>query len=191
MRTLTFSHLNLLPLIRTNCPEENHVSGTKPSCPGLKMAEVLGLVASGISVAQVAGSLVTASLKLKALLDEVKNAPETLRDMLDQLELLTPILSEATTEGNDATSTNPSRLSAHSHVQQALQNVLRACQTASEQLELLTTDLISQVDMARGGVRRKRAMIKVVLKKGTLAQYETRLQKTIQLVTLAQNTYIM
>lgn len=155
------------------------------------MAEVLGLVASGFSVAQVAGSLVTGSLKLKALLDEVKNAPETLRDMLDQLELLTPILCEATAEGNDATSTSASRLPAHSRVQKALRNALRACQTASEQLEFLTTDLMSQVDMARGGVRRKRAMVKVVLKKGTLAQYETRLQKTIQLLTLAQNTYIM
>lgn len=154
------------------------------------MAEVLGLVASGISVAQVAGSLVTASLKLKALLDEVKNAPENLRDMLDQLELLTPILCEATANSDDVAGTSPS-LSAHSHVQQALQKALGACQTASEQLELLAADLMSQINNARGGVRRKHAKVKVVLKKGTLAQHEIRLQKTIQLLTLAQNTYIM
>lgn len=155
------------------------------------MAEVLGLVASGISVAQVAGSILTDSLKLKSLLDEVKNAPECLRDMLDQLELLTPILCEATTSDYDAASTSLPHPSAHSHVQQALQNTLRACQTAGEQLELLAADLMSQIDVARGGVRLKRAMVKVVLKKGTLTQYGTRLQKMIQLLTLAQNTYIM
>lgn len=155
------------------------------------MAEVLGLVASGLSIAQIAGSIVTASLKLKALLDEVKDAPENLRDMLDHIELLTPILCEATAGGGDVANTSPPHLSATSHLEQALQKVLAACQTAGEQIELLATDLMSQIGVARGGVRRKRAMVKVVLKKGKLAQYEMRLQKTIQLLTLAQNTYIM
>lgn len=155
------------------------------------MAEVLGLVASGMSVAQIAGSIVTTSLKLKGLLDEVKGAPENLRDMLDHLELLAPIFYEAVTESDDATGRSSPLLSAHSHVQHALQKAYTACQSAGEQLELLATDLMSQIDVARGGVMRKRAMFKVVLKKGMLAQCEMRLQKTIQLLTLAQNAYIM
>lgn len=155
------------------------------------MAEVLGLVASGISVAQFAGSIVTTSLKVKALLDEVKGAPESLRDTLDHIEILTPILCEATTGGDDGAGTNSPASPATSNLQQAMQKALKACQMASEQLELLARSLTSEIDAARGSVRRKRAMVKVVLKKGTLVQYETRLQKAVQLLTFAQGTYIM
>lgn len=155
------------------------------------MAEVLGLVASGISVAQVAGSIVTTSLKVKGLLDEIKDAPETLENMLDQIDLLTPILCEATADSHEVAGTSPLPLPATSHLQQALQKTLAACQTAGEQLQLLATDLMSQINVAHGGVRRMRAIVKVVLKKSTLARYEARLQKIIQLLTLAQNTYIM
>ncbi|KAG8162124.1 hypothetical protein KVR01_007889 [Diaporthe batatas] len=157
------------------------------------MAEVLGLVASGLSVAQVAGSIVTNSLKLKALLDEVKDAPDNLGYMLNRLQLLAPVLCETTPDGGDAAGTNaplPSA-SANAHLQQAMQNALAACQAASEQLQGLVTDLMSQVNTNRGGLRRKSAMVKIVLKKGTLAQYEMRLQNTIQLLTLAQSSYIV
>lgn len=156
------------------------------------MAEVLGLVASGLSVARITGSIVTTSFKIKALLDEVKDAPETLRDMLGHIELLAPILCEAATGGDDgAGTTNLPQLPATSHLQQALQKTLATYQAADDQLEILAGSLMSQINTARGGVRLKRAVVKVVLKKGLLAQYETRLQKTIQLLTLAQNTYIM
>lgn len=152
------------------------------------MAEVLGLIASGLSVAQIAGSIVTTSIKIKALLDEVKEAPDSLKDMLEYIELLTPILCEATTNGDESAGiTNSLPLAATLHIQQALAR----CRAASEQLQLLARSLVSQIDTARGGVRRKRAMLKVVLKKGTLAEYEKRLQRTIQLLTLAQNAYTL
>ncbi|KAG6362390.1 hypothetical protein INS49_010620 [Diaporthe citri] len=155
------------------------------------MAEVLGLVASGLSVAQIAGSIVITSLKVKALLDEVKDAPEGLRNMLDHIELLAPILCEATAGGDEGAGTNLALLPATSHLQQAMQRALAACQAAGEQLELLARSLMSQIEAARGGVRRKRAAVKIVLKRGTLAQYETRLQRTVQLLSLAQSTYMI
>lgn len=155
------------------------------------MAEVLGIVASGLSVAQIAGSILTTGFKVKTLLREVKDAPHGMRDMLDHIELLTPILCEATTNDEESAGTNPPLLPATSHLRQALHNSLTACQAAGEQLEILAGALKSQIDAARGGVRRKRAMVKVVLKKGTLAQYEVRLQRAIQLLTLAQSTYVM
>lgn len=152
------------------------------------MSEVLGLVASGLSVAQIAGSIVTTSIKVKALLDEVKDAPDKIKDMLEHIELLTPILCEATTTGYESAGTTDSLpLVATSHLQQALAR----CQAASEQLEALAKNLMSQIDAARGGVRRKRAMIKIVLKKGTLAGYEKRLARTIQLLSLAHDIYTL
>lgn len=130
----------------------------------------------------------TTSIKVKALLDEVKDAPDNLKDMLDYIEMLTPILCEATTTGDESIGTTNSLPSAAtSHLQQALAR----CRAASEQLEALVKNLMSQMDAARGGVRRKRAMIKVVLKKSTLAGCEKRLQRTIQLLSLAHNTYTL
>lgn len=151
------------------------------------MAEILGLVASGLSIAQIAGSIVKTSVKVKALLDEVKDAPETLRDMLEYIDLLTPILCEATVGGANGASTIPPVSPASSH----LQHALTACQKAGEQLEILAGDLMSQIDAARGRVKRKRAIVKVVLKKGTLAQHEKRLERAIRLLQVAQGTYTM
>lgn len=151
------------------------------------MAEILGLVASGLSVAQIAGSIVTTSLKVKTLLDEVKDAPDILRDMLDSINILTPIVCETITGGDDGATTIAPASSATPHLQKALRNAL----TAGQQLEFLAGDLTSQIDAARGGARRKRAMVQVVLKKGTLARYEARLQMAIHLLNMAQGAYLM
>lgn len=151
------------------------------------MAEIFGIVASGLSVAQIAGSIVTTSLKVKTLLDEVKDAPEILSDMLDNINILTPIVCETITGGDSGTSTIAPASSAAPHLHKALQNAL----TAGEQLESLAADLKSQIDAARGGARRKRAMFKVVLKRGTLARYEARLQMAIHLLNMAQGAYAM
>lgn len=180
--------LKFRPLLPTNLVKVDRPPESCFSFRSAEMAEVLGLVASGLSVAQIAGSIVTTSIKVKALLDEVRDAPDNLKDMLDHIELLTPILCDATTTSDEsAGTTNSLPLAATSHLQQALTR----CQAASEQLELLARSLINQVDTARGGVRRKRAMVKVVLKKSTLAEYEKRLQRTIQLLNLAHDTYTL
>ncbi|KAI7782042.1 hypothetical protein LA080_013981 [Diaporthe eres] len=155
------------------------------------MAELLGLVASGLSVAQIAGSIVITSLKVKTLLDEVKDAPQSLGYMLGHIELLTNILCEETSSDDQGASANPPLLPATSHLQQAMQKALTQCQAAGKQLEILATDLKSQIDAARGGVRKKRAMFKVVLKKAMLAEHEARLQKTVQLLTLVQGAYML
>ncbi|KAK7702891.1 hypothetical protein SLS64_009502 [Diaporthe eres] len=150
------------------------------------MAELLGVVASGLSVAQIAGSIVITSLKVKGLLDEAKDAPQSLGYMLGHIELLTDILCEETSSDDQGAGANPPLLPATSHLQQAMQKALTQCQAAGKQLETLATILTSQIDAARGGVRRKRAMFKVVLKKAVLAEHEARLQKTVQLLTLVQ-----
>lgn len=152
------------------------------------MAELLGLVASGISVAQVAASIASASLKLKLLVDEVKDAPESLRELLNHVELLTPILCDTT---NEDVAEMAGRVPASPQLTQTLQNALAACQKAAQQLQLLALDLSSQIEAARGGARRRFAMAKVLLKKGTLSKYEMRLEKAVQLLSLAQQTYIV
>jgi len=50
------------------------------------MAEILSIVASGISVTQLAGQILTAGIKIKAFLDEVSDAPETLGFLVAQID---------------------------------------------------------------------------------------------------------
>ncbi|KAK6065684.1 carboxylesterase [Seiridium cupressi] len=59
------------------------------------MAEALGAVASGIAVAQVAGTAGSAIWKLKQLWDEVEDVPEIINDLIEQLGCLDPSLWDA------------------------------------------------------------------------------------------------
>jgi hypothetical protein len=62
------------------------------------MAEIVGLVASVITVADVAGRIATSTMALKQLWDEVKEVPESINILMDQLELLHPLLAEMDVE---------------------------------------------------------------------------------------------
>lgn len=146
------------------------------------MAEVLGLVASGISVAQIAGEIISAGIKLKNLLDEIEEAPDTLLSLIDRVEHLAPVLCSISIEEHAAP------LPAHLHG--SLQNAISFCRKASDQLELLARDLSSKLETSRGS-RRKINMAKVVLKKSLLRKYELRLQAAVQHLSLAQQTYIL
>ncbi|KAK6063068.1 carboxylesterase family protein [Seiridium cupressi] len=59
------------------------------------MAEALGAVASGIAVAQIAGTAGSAIWKLKQLWDEVEDVPEIINDLIEQLGCLDPSLWDA------------------------------------------------------------------------------------------------
>ncbi|KAK8862805.1 ankyrin repeat-containing protein [Apiospora arundinis] len=61
------------------------------------MAEVLGAVASGIALAEVAWKAGGAVSKLKRLWNETKNVPETIADLMIQIECLDPAIWEAET----------------------------------------------------------------------------------------------
>lgn len=170
-------------------PAENTVQyaterASRCSRRSTKMAEVFGIVASSLSFAQVTGSIFTNSLKVKALLDEFRDAPESLRETLHYIQVLTPMLSEVNHDESGIAACAPTQSS-------CLQTALAMSRTAAQQLNLLATELKSEIDRSRGGLRRKRAMVKVVLKKSALEKCELRLQRTIQLVGFAQRNYMM
>lgn len=146
------------------------------------MAEIVGLVASGISIAQVAGEIITVGIKIKGLLDEVKDAPETLLALLDRVSRLVPVLCSISVD----TDSTPLSVSLHS----ALHGAVSSCMEAAKQLELLARDLSDEID-ATHGARRKLKMAKVILRKSLLQKYENRLQAAVQHLSLAQQTYIL
>jgi hypothetical protein len=56
------------------------------------MAEVVGIVASGIAVAQLAGSIVTSAQNLHNIWTSLKGAPKVVRDCLREIELLGTVI---------------------------------------------------------------------------------------------------
>lgn len=61
------------------------------SLPISTMAEVLGIVTGSIALLEVAGRLGGRVLKLKQLFDELKEVPDTIRSLMEQVAVVEPI----------------------------------------------------------------------------------------------------
>lgn len=146
------------------------------------MAEILGFVASVVSVTQVAGKVSVIVMKLQRLWSEVKDVPESINALMMHLELLYPMLSEMEKQYNQAPATvQADRLAILSldHARQAAQN-----------LEKLVEDLHQQLESTRR-VKRGVSKAKAVLRKDLICTYKERLQNALQLLSLSQQAHQM
>lgn len=140
------------------------------------MAEVLSVVASGIAVGQAAQTVGQAVFSLIQLWREVKDAPETVQNMLDDLEIAGELVAAIEAElETSALSTGPNRSRCLTPLQEL---AIRRCRQIQKRLEDFVEDLAADIASSR---KRKRLLAKaqVVLKKETLASYEKRLEKAL------------
>ncbi|GAW21189.1 hypothetical protein ANO14919_107070 [Xylariales sp. No.14919] len=145
------------------------------------MAEIFGVVASGLSVAQIAGEIIGTCLKIKRLMNDCEDMPAMLEELLNQVEVLAPIISE-TSAGNDTLPLQPP-------LNAALCNAVSHCQMALDQLRISAETLSNQIEASRG-MKRKVRLVKALLKGDRLARCERSLQSAVQFLFLAQQTYI-
>lgn len=147
------------------------------------MAEILGAVASGLSIARAAGEILSTGLKLKLLLDEICDAPESCKFLLGQVEIIATALCDLNL--NDVPKAD---------ISAALCTSLRAatiqCRYAAEQLSCAIIELSTQLETYRG-FRRKVVAARLLFKKGLLTKLEHRLYTAVQCLTLTQQLYIM
>ncbi|KAI1751066.1 hypothetical protein F4782DRAFT_506646 [Xylaria castorea] len=148
------------------------------------MAEVIGVAASGITIAQVAAQVGKSILKLKRLWDDFKDVPSSIGDLLDQIDCLDPALWEAENTFTQA-SLPPmfwnSSLGSRSTTY---------CRKALRSLTELVDELTLQLNRPRT-LRSKVATAKVVLKKEQLRNLERRLHNAITMLSLAQSSYLV
>jgi hypothetical protein len=147
------------------------------------MAEVLGVVASGIAISQAAQTVGGAVFSLSRLWKEVKDVPDTIQHILEELELAGRIVATIEAElmaSVSGTSTWPSGDGLSSIQYLAIQR----CRQVHKDLSDLVDDLAADIASSR---RRKRAKakVRVVLKKEALESYEKRLQKALRFVDSA------
>ncbi|KAK8052556.1 hypothetical protein PG993_003941 [Apiospora rasikravindrae] len=146
------------------------------------MAESLSLAASGIAVAQL--GLVTggAVLKLKQLWNQVKDAPETISDLIERVDLIYPSVwdfeRQCTQSGLPPALWNSST---------AAQSILY-CRKALKKLSDVVDGLSAQIS-TKQGFRQRLVAFKVVLKKDELKRLEEQLRNSLEILRFAQDAY--
>lgn len=147
------------------------------------MAEILGAVASGLAVAEAGLKVGGTVWKLNQLWKEMKEVPATIQDLMRQIEMIGLILSEHETNLSIQSTAFPIRLSTHNGAP-AAQSVAYSREALND-LQRLVEDLNSAVE---SGKKREQVVgrVRVVLEKGTIKDFQDRLERAIRLVICTQ-----
>jgi hypothetical protein len=143
------------------------------------MAEAIGVVASGISIVQLAGQIATSIAKLRGYWEQVKQAPSDIEHLMGQIDSLSLLMTQIHDDqgglgwGLD-----------HSY----MRHCLNRCEESSKELQLLVGDLERLLER-EGKWKRKVGALKVVFKKDDLKRLKTRLKSAVKLLQLAQGCY--
>jgi hypothetical protein len=141
------------------------------------MAEVLGVVASGMSVMSLAFQVADSVKKLKDFCDFVKDAPEEIRLTLDEIEAMTLVLGDIDESVQAQNSLPPS-------TKNAVARSIRLCRTCAATLQSLATEL--QNGLAR---QKRRSSFKVALTREKLMNIKARIECSKSTLLLANQYY--
>jgi hypothetical protein len=118
------------------------------------MAELVGLVASGISIAQLAAQVGGCVIKLKGYWGQVQQAPDDIAHLLREIDSLNLILSHIQ---ND-----------QSHGELVADNLcmrqsLQLCKEGADELSDLVAELATKIE-GKAGLKKKFGSVKITLK---------------------------
>jgi len=146
------------------------------------MAEVLGVVASGISVGALAGQIASTVMKLKSYSDQIRDAPEDIKIMVDEIENLHFLLSDI----EDDRSRN-----LYSEMLVDNTSVLRCwnhCKRGVERLQCVVDEMAINFEGLKP-MKRKFVSAKLVWKRDRLDKYRAELASAVRLLTLSCQIY--
>ncbi|KAF5601305.1 cholin permease [Fusarium pseudocircinatum] len=148
----------------------------------IKMAEILGLASSIITIVEVAGKLGTNTIRLKRLWDEVQDVPASIQRCIEQLEILAPAIEEMDHEFEKTRNMIQN--------DSAAKRSLEYSRKAVETLDTLVRDMETQISAAKTS-RRLVAQLKVRIKRDVIEDHQHRLTSALQLLSLSQQTYLI
>ncbi|KAF1344680.1 hypothetical protein BDV97DRAFT_60144 [Delphinella strobiligena] len=132
--------------------------------PAPEMAELMGAIASGIGIASFAIQLAESIQKLKALCDDIRDAPESISSSLEQLDMLNLQVQEVASEEQE----NPQVFASSTSLQQ--------CITLCKQGTAALAEIVNELEKEMTTGKRIWGKLKVVLKKDTLRKLASRLE---------------
>lgn len=142
-----------------------------------KMAEVLGVIASGFGVVSLAIQVAESINKLKALYSLIQSAPTELILLLDELETLSLILEDIDHSSQNEVFLNP-------RIKLAVTRSYRLCRTSSEALARLASELEQELKVGK-----KRGGLKVAMKKSNIEEMRIKLDSAKATMLLANQCY--
>ena len=146
------------------------------------MAEVLGVVASAISISTLAVQILDSVTKLKSYWDQVREAPEDIKLLLEEIGDLQLVLSEIDEDQHR----NPGSgviLSSGS-----ASKCLSLCKRGADTLKQLADGLGADLE-SPSRLKKNWASAKVALKKDKIEKYKLRLESAMRLLHLSQQCY--
>ena len=138
------------------------------------MAEVFGAVAGGISIAPIALELAKSVKRLKDFCHEVKNAPEDIQDLVDEMDDMSAVLAQLTA-GNLHFATNGG---------QTLQTCLMHYSRANGRISAVVTELQGSL-----AAHRRRTSVAFPLNRAKLKDLAQKLERAKSSLLLALQTY--
>ena len=144
------------------------------------MAELVGVVASGVSIGTLAAQATSSLIKLKGYWNQVRDAPEDIQDLLEELEILSHVLAQIEDDQRE----NP----LSTEVSGSTSECLLYCKQGVDRLEKITAGIQSDLK-ASSRFKRKWGSAKVLFKTHQVDKYKARLERAIRLLSLSHQIY--
>ena len=148
------------------------------------MAELVGVVASGVGIGALAASITKSVIKIKSFWDDMRDVPDDIGDLMEQIEGLQYLLSHI--EDGQSRNPYPSFLLDRS----SMARCLSICKRTADQLKTIADDLSVDIHTNKK-IHKKWASAKVVLKKDKLEKYQRKLRGAVSLLSLSHQSYQM
>ncbi|KAG7143692.1 Gentisate 1 like protein [Verticillium longisporum] len=116
------------------------------------MAEIVGLVASSIALAEVVGKVGGGILKLKRMWDEVKDVPESIQDLFKRLDLILRMVARIARDIETGATVFEDM--------EAVESCILCCQQVISDEATMMNDLIVQIDATK---RKLEGMIQILI----------------------------
>jgi len=142
------------------------------------MAEIIGTVASGIAIAQLATSIANSIVAIKEGWSQVQDAPAEVDNLMRQIDSLNLILQHI--EQDQSQEDLPQLSSANLCVRQSL----ALCEEGAAELAALADELTAKIH-GKQGWRKKLGSAKIVLRKADIKKLKSRMKNAIQLLSLS------
>ena len=144
------------------------------------MAEVLGVVASAITIGSMAIGVAKSVQTIKDLCTDIQDSEGNVRMILAELETISTILIEIAEESNGQEL--PIRNS------KSLANSLSLCQTGANQLADIVDGL--RKSLKRNGYRKKWAGVRLFLQKDKITQFRAQLESAKTTLLLSHQCFL-
>ena len=143
---------------------------------------MLGVIASGVSIGALVGQIASSVVKLKSYMDLVKDAPEDIRILVDEIEDLQLLISDI--ENDRARNPYSDMLLESNSTFRCLTHCSRGVERLRRVVDAMAVDFKS-IKL----IKRKWVAASVVWKRDTVEKYKAELASAVRLLTLSHQIY--